>query len=102
MCDGDLCRIDDPQVPSIPVRLPLAKLFLELSLFNPALLTLQGIMASDDQEVEAWYLEGWVFYLMAELAHDSPNGKFEGEGLAWETWQRMRGTVWRLAEMSVF
>ena len=41
-------------------------------------------MASDDQEVEAWYLEGWAFYLMAELAHDSPNGKLEGEGLTWE------------------
>ena len=53
-------------------------------MFNPALLTLQGIMASDDQEVEAWYLEGWAFYLMAELAHESPNGKLEGEGLTWE------------------
>ena len=77
-------RADDPKVPSIPVRLSLVKLFLELSLFNPALITLQGIMASDDQEVEAWYLEGWGFYLMAELAHDSPNGKLEGEGLTWE------------------
>lgn len=79
-----MCRVDDPKVPSIPVRLSLVKLFLELSLFNPALLTLQGIMASDDQEVEAWYLEGWAFYLMAELAHESPNGKLEGEGLTWE------------------
>ena len=82
--DGDLCQADDPQVPSIPVRLSLVKLFLELSLFNPALLTLQGIMGSDDQEVEAWYLEGWAFYLMAEVAQDSPNGKLEGEGLTWE------------------
>ena len=81
---GDLRRIDDSKVPPIPVRLSLVKLFLELSLFNPALLTLQGIMASDDQEVEAWYLEGWAFYLMAELAHESPNGKLEGEGLSWE------------------
>jgi len=38
-----------------------------LSLFNPALLTLRWIMASDDQEVEALYLEGWAFYLMAEF-----------------------------------
>lgn len=74
----------DPKVPSIPARLSLTKLFLELSLFNPALITLQGIMASDDQEMEAWYLEGWAFYLMAELAYDSPNGKLEGEGLTWE------------------
>ena len=82
--DGDLCQVDDPQVPSIPVRLSLVKLFLELSLFNPALLTLQGIMRSDDQDVEAWYLEGWAFYLMAEVAQDSQNGKLEGEGLTWE------------------
>ena len=41
-------------------------------------------MASDDQEAEAWYLEGWAFYLMAELAHESPSGKLEGEGLTWE------------------
>ena len=27
---------------------------------------------------------GLGLYLMAELTHDSPNGKFEGEGLAWE------------------
>ena len=32
-------------------------------------MVLQGIMASDDEEVEAWYLEGWCFYLMAEQAH---------------------------------
>jgi hypothetical protein len=25
-------------------------------------------MSTDDQEVEAWYLEGWCFYLMAEQA----------------------------------
>jgi len=78
------CRADGPKVPSIPVRLSLVKMFLELSLFKPALLTLQGIMGSDDQEVEAWYLEGWAFYLMAELANDSPNGKLEGEGLTWD------------------
>ena len=41
-------------------------------------------MASDDQEVEAWYLEGWALYLMAELANESPDGKLEGEGLSWE------------------
>ena len=78
---GKLYRVDDPQVPPIPVRLSLAKLLLGLLPFNPALL---GIMASDDQEVEAWHLEGRVLYLTAELAHDSPNGKLEGEGLDWE------------------
>jgi hypothetical protein len=80
--------IDDPKVPPIPARLSLVKLFLELSLFTPALLTLQGIMSSDDQQVEAWYLEGWAFYLMAEQAQQN-GGKFmteddQGGGLGWE------------------
>lgn len=59
------------------------KLLLELSLFNPALLVLQGIMASDDQEVEAWYLEGWCFFLMAEQAKES------GEKLEELTWEEL-------------
>jgi len=41
-------------------------------------------MASDDQEVKAWYMKGWAFYLMTELTHKSSNGKLQGEGLALE------------------
>jgi hypothetical protein len=44
-------------------------------------MVLQGIMAADDEEVEAWYLEGWCFFLMAEQARE------QGElldGLTWE------------------
>jgi len=73
--------LDDPLLPPIPTRLSLVKLFLELSLFTPALLVLHGVMASDDQEVEAWYLEGWCFFLMAEQAKD--NGG-ELDDLTWE------------------
>lgn len=68
-------------MPPLETRLGLVKLFLELSLFTPALVVLQGIMASDDQEVEAWYLEGWCFFLMAEQAKES-GGKLED--LTWE------------------
>lgn len=28
-------------------------------------------MSSDDQEVEAWYLEGWCFFLMSEQARET-------------------------------
>lgn len=56
-------------------------MFLELELFEPALLVLTGVMASDDQEVEAWYLEGWCFFLMAEKAKE--NGGALNE-LTWE------------------
>jgi hypothetical protein len=72
---------DDPNLPAIPNRLALVKLFIELALYSPALLVLQGIMSTDDQEVEAWYLEGWCFYLMAEQARES-GGTLDG--LAWE------------------
>ncbi|CDO73722.1 hypothetical protein BN946_scf185015.g50 [Trametes cinnabarina] len=74
-------ELDDPQLPPIPSRLSLVKLFLELELYTPALLVLQGIMATDDQEVEAWYLEGWCFFLMAEKAQES-GGKLDE--LTWE------------------
>ena len=57
------------------------KLFIELSLYTPALLTLHGIMSSDDQIVEAWYLEGWCFYLMSEQAQES-GGSIDG--LTWQ------------------
>lgn len=72
---------DDPKLPPIPSRLGLTKLFLELSLYTPALLVLHGIMAADDEEVEAWYLEGWCFFLMAEQAHEK-EGKLED--MSWE------------------
>ncbi|KAI0649106.1 hypothetical protein C8Q79DRAFT_1109415 [Trametes meyenii] len=73
--------LDDSRLPPIPSRLALVKLFLELELYTPALLVLQGIMATDDQEVEAWYLEGWCFFLMAEKAQES-GGKLDE--LTWE------------------
>lgn len=40
-------------------------------------------MATDDQEVEAWYLEGWCFYLMAEQAKDN------GTTLEDVTWEEL-------------
>lgn len=72
---------DDPNMPPISARLALVKLFLELSLYTPALLVLQGVMASDDQEVEAWYLEGWCFFLMSEEAQAN-DGKLDE--LTWQ------------------
>ena len=72
---------DDQRLPPIPTRLALVKLFLEFELFEPALLVLSGVMASDDQEVEAWYLEGWCFFLMAEQANEN-GGKLDE--LSWE------------------
>lgn len=74
---------DDPKLPPIGTRLSLVKLFLEVSLFSPALLVLQGVMAVDDQEVEAWYLEGWCFFLMAEQSKET------GEKVEELSWQEL-------------
>ena len=38
-------------------------------------------MASDDQEVEAWYLEGWCLYLMAEQSKETGE---KIDDLSWE------------------
>ncbi|KAI0635934.1 hypothetical protein C8Q77DRAFT_1100465 [Trametes polyzona] len=73
--------VDDPRMPPIPSRLALVKLFLELSLYTPALLVLKDIIEADDLEVEAWYLEGWCFFLMAEQAKEN-GGKLDE--LTWE------------------
>lgn len=40
-------------------------------------------MASDDQDVEAWYLEGWCFFLMSEQAQEN------GGTLDELTWQEL-------------
>ncbi|KAF8626984.1 hypothetical protein AX15_004576 [Amanita polypyramis BW_CC] len=63
--------LEDPKMPPISVRLSIVKLFLELSLYSPALLVLQDIMSADDQDVEAWYLEGWCFFIMSEQAQEN-------------------------------
>jgi hypothetical protein len=68
-------------MPSIPTRLVIVKLFLEQSLFAPALQVLHGVMSADDQDVEAWYLEGWCFFLMSEQAKETGS---EIDGLSWE------------------
>ncbi|KAF8917454.1 hypothetical protein CPB85DRAFT_1285976 [Mucidula mucida] len=73
--------LDDPRVPPIETRLSMVKLFLELELYAPALLVLHGVMSSDDEQVEAWYLEGWCHFLMAEKAKES-GGRLDD--MSWE------------------
>ncbi|KAF8529900.1 hypothetical protein JB92DRAFT_2782757 [Gautieria morchelliformis] len=76
---------DSPAVPPLPLRLSLARLFLELSLYLNALTILSAVLATDDQEVEGWYLEGWCFFLMAEQARET---KVNVGGLTWEELSR--------------
>lgn len=72
---------EDPLSPAPNVLLTLTRLFLELSQFSQALSVIQVILALDDQEVEAWYLEGWCFVLMAERSKETGQAV---EGLTFE------------------
>jgi len=72
---------EDPQLPPNSTRLSLTRRFLELALFSPALLLLQGILAADDEEMDAWYLQGWCLYLMAQQVKE---GVEKVENLGWE------------------
>ncbi|GAB1525230.1 hypothetical protein RhiTH_008387 [Rhizoctonia solani] len=67
----------DPRIPEGETRLQLAKLMLELGLNGDALEIIAGVVAEDDQDVEAWYLEGWCLWGMAERV--KAGEKLEGE-----------------------
>ena len=62
---------DVARAPSPSVLIALVRLSLELSLFNQALEVLITIFETDDEEIEAWYLQGYCFVLMAQQARES-------------------------------
>ncbi|KAG9076238.1 hypothetical protein FRC06_009624 [Ceratobasidium sp. 370] len=72
----------DPRIPGGETRLQLAKLMLELGGNGDALEVIAGVVAEDDQDVEAWYLEGWCLWGMAERvqAGEKLDGEDEGKG----------------------
>ena len=74
-------KIEDPQLPPNSTRLSLTRRFLELALFSPALVLLQGILAADEEEMDAWYLQGWCLYLMAQQVRGTGQ---KIEDLGWE------------------
>ncbi|KAG9114458.1 hypothetical protein FRC07_007634 [Ceratobasidium sp. 392] len=53
---------------------------LELGTNGTALEVIAGVVAEDDQDVEAWYLEGWCLWGMAERVKVSEKLSGEGEG----------------------
>ena len=75
--------VDEIKIPPIQTRIELAKRFIEVSEYHAALSVLQTVMASDDQEVEAWYLEGWCLFLLAESV------KEKGEKLEELSWEEL-------------
>ncbi len=52
--------------PSFGHRMSLARLLIELSLFDEALTVLQINQTEDDEDPQVWYLFGWTYYLVAE------------------------------------
>lgn len=71
--------VDDPALPPLQTRIALAKIFLELELYVPALEVIQGILAADDTDAEAWYLDGWAHFLIAEVSHEAGQEGWEDE-----------------------
>jgi tetratricopeptide (TPR) repeat protein len=50
----------------IQTRVARAKLLLECDAYSDALSLLEGILATDDANIEGWYLMGWTWWLLAE------------------------------------
>ncbi|KIO16272.1 hypothetical protein M407DRAFT_34073 [Tulasnella calospora MUT 4182] len=77
---------DGAALPPISSRLSLTRLMLELSMYTQALAILHGVLASDEQEVEAWYLQGWCFFLIGDALKEGQSIEDAGE----LTWQDMK------------
>jgi hypothetical protein len=74
---------DDSKSASTAALLSLARNFIELGLYLQALEILQTVFATDDEEVEAWYLQGWCFVLLADQRKES------GERMGELDWQEL-------------
>lgn len=70
----------DLRIPDGETRLQLAKLMLELGSNGDALEVIAGVVAEDDQDVEAWYLEGWCLWGMSERVKSGERLGEEEEG----------------------
>ncbi|KAL4074886.1 hypothetical protein V8B97DRAFT_1868111 [Scleroderma yunnanense] len=77
----------------IPIRIARAKLLLECSAYADALSLLEGVLATDDTNVEGWYLMGWSWWLVAERRKEGDTSVVQGigedgENLEWEDMAR--------------
>ncbi|KAI9104544.1 hypothetical protein DFS34DRAFT_199994 [Phlyctochytrium arcticum] len=54
--------------PEYAARLATAKILLELSMHERALLVLQTCLLEDEEDPEGWYLNGWCYYLIGQTA----------------------------------
>ncbi|KAG6333530.1 hypothetical protein ID866_5555 [Astraeus odoratus] len=78
---------------SVPVRISRTKLLLECCAYSDALSLLEGILATDDSNVEGWYLMGWTWWLLAERTKGGDSSALQclsddGECLEWQDMAR--------------
>jgi hypothetical protein len=60
---------DDPSDwPTYSQQVAVAKLCIELSLYEEALSVLEILLATDDEDPEPWYLIGWTYYLTRDTS----------------------------------
>lgn len=64
----------------VPTRIARAKLLLECSEYSNALSVLEGVLATDDTNVEGWYLMGWAWWLVAERRKEGDMSAIQGLG----------------------
>ncbi|KAK4054832.1 hypothetical protein OIV83_000756 [Microbotryomycetes sp. JL201] len=57
---------EDPAFPPASARLTLAKILIELELYESALEVLNLLEQEDDEDQEMWYLSGWAWHLLGE------------------------------------
>lgn len=57
---------EDPDVPDFPTRISLARLLMEVDMFDEASEVLDRLIVEDNTSVEAWYLCGWCYRLIGE------------------------------------
>ncbi|KAI9800068.1 MAG: hypothetical protein M1825_004250 [Sarcosagium campestre] len=62
-----------PQVPPFATRVSLARLLLEVEMYDEAMTVLERLVDDDDQSVEVWYLGGWSQYLMGKAQESKPS-----------------------------
>lgn len=60
--------MDGVNMPAYPQRVSIAKLCIELALYQEALDVLQTLLAENDEDMENWYLFGWTYYLMQDMS----------------------------------
>lgn len=77
----------------IQTRIARTKLLLECGAYPDALTLLEGVLATDDTNIDAWYLMGWAWWLLAERKKEGGVSATvelgeEGQQLEWQDMAR--------------